>query len=93
MRQSSCGLSGALRGMGQGNQKPLWTSLPRLDVPTLILAGSDDAKYTGLAVRMVEILPDSTLKIVRGAGHDLPAEKPLPVAAHLRDFWKRNAAK
>jgi 2-succinyl-6-hydroxy-2,4-cyclohexadiene-1-carboxylate synthase len=63
------GLASALRHLGQGSQPSLWDELPRLRVPTLLIAGERDEKYVAIARRMQERLPRAELQIVRGAGH------------------------
>jgi pimeloyl-ACP methyl ester carboxylesterase len=42
----------SLRHMGTGAQPSLWNALPRLAVPTLALAGSEDAKFARIAEAM-----------------------------------------
>jgi pimeloyl-ACP methyl ester carboxylesterase len=58
-----------------------------LRVPTLILCGDRD-KVTPLALsdRLNELIPDSRLVIVKGAGHMLPLEAPGRVNQELLDF-------
>jgi pimeloyl-ACP methyl ester carboxylesterase len=60
---------------------------PTLRVPTLILCGDRD-KVTPLALsdRLNELIPDSRLLIVKGAGHMLPLEAPAQVNQELLDF-------
>lgn len=64
-------------------------ALRQLRVPTLILAGEEDAAYP---VRrhefLAELIPDATLEVVPGAGHMLPLEAPGAVALAL-DRWLR----
>ena len=58
-----------------------------LCIPTLILCGDRD-KVTPLALsdRLNELIPDSRLLIVKGAGHMLPLEAPGQVNRELLDF-------
>lgn len=55
-----------------------WTAeLVRVQVPTLILQGLDDALTPpGGAVRMQRVLPRSRLLLIPGCGHVVPVEKP-----------------
>ena len=39
----------SLRGMGAGQQRPLWAELPRLDMPVSLLVGERDLRYRALA--------------------------------------------
>lgn len=80
------GLAGALRCLGQGVQPDLWPALPGLRVPTLVLTGANDAKYTRLARRMVSELPLAWRVSFRGAGHAPHLECPALYAAEVRAF-------
>ncbi len=70
------GLANSLRGAGTGSQASLWDELGRLKLPTLLLAGQLDTKFCQVAARMHELMPDSRLEIVAGAGHSVHLEKP-----------------
>ncbi|MDA3029145.1 MAG: alpha/beta fold hydrolase [Actinomycetota bacterium] len=77
------GLAGSLRLAGTGTQIPLWSDLERLDMPTLVIAGSDDHKFTALGERLATSLPNADLHVVRGAGHAVHLERPNEVAAEI----------
>jgi len=83
---SARGYAASLRGMGQGAQPSLWSALPALPVPTLVLAGARDEKYTRLAHAMAERLPDARVEIVPDAGHAAHLEAPETVANLLRGW-------
>jgi 2-succinyl-6-hydroxy-2,4-cyclohexadiene-1-carboxylate synthase len=85
------GLAQALRLLGQGAQPPLWSALPSLRVPTLLLAGEDDAKYAALARRLAQHLPDATVRLLP-AGHSPHLEAPEPTATALLDFLRPRRA-
>lgn len=51
------GLAAALRLLGTGSQEPLWDRLPGLSVPTLAVAGEDDARFADVARRMAAAVP------------------------------------
>ena len=71
-----------LRGLGTGAMAPLWDRLPELVMPTTVIVGERDAKYTAIARdRLVPAIPGAELAIVPGAGHGLPREAPEAVAA------------
>jgi 2-succinyl-6-hydroxy-2,4-cyclohexadiene-1-carboxylate synthase len=80
------GLAGALRCLGQGVQPDVWPLLPKLHVPTLILTGSADIKYTQLARRMVGELPSAWRKAFEGIGHAPHLECPAAWADEVRAF-------
>ncbi len=69
-------LAAWLRGMGSGVQPEFWGRLARIDVPTLLLTGEHDRKYTAIASRMSRMLPTSEQVVVPGAGHTVHLETP-----------------
>ena len=69
------GLAASLRTAGTGAQPSLWRDLPGLEIPTLLLSGGADAKFTRLAGRMAQLLPDATRRVVPGAGHAVHLER------------------
>jgi 2-succinyl-6-hydroxy-2,4-cyclohexadiene-1-carboxylate synthase len=80
------GLANALEVMGQGAQPDLWPGLQRLRVPTLLITGAADEKYTRLARKMVVDLPLAWRVSFRGIGHAPHLECPDAWAAEVRSF-------
>ena len=80
------GLANSLRGMGSGAQEPVLDRLSDVSIPTLLLAGAEDAKYCALARRMAAALPCSRLEIVSGAGHTVHLEQPEVFASAVGEF-------
>ncbi|MEW6432182.1 MAG: 2-succinyl-6-hydroxy-2,4-cyclohexadiene-1-carboxylate synthase [Myxococcota bacterium] len=80
------GLAGALTTLGQGVQPDLWPALPGLRVPTLVLSGAKDVKYTRLARRMVAELPLGWRVTFPGVGHAPHLECPEAYAGEVRSF-------
>jgi 2-succinyl-6-hydroxy-2,4-cyclohexadiene-1-carboxylate synthase len=72
-------LAAALRGIGTGEMRPLWSRLAELTMPVTLLVGDRDAKFLALGERMVKLLPAAELVIASG-GHGLPLENPDAVA-------------
>lgn len=62
--------------MGTGVQPSLWSQLPTLTMPTLLLAGALDPKFCTIAEQMAQQLPNATLTIVPAAGHTIHLEQP-----------------
>jgi 2-succinyl-6-hydroxy-2,4-cyclohexadiene-1-carboxylate synthase len=83
---SAEGLAGALTTLGQGAQPDLWPALPSLRVPTLVVSGARDAKYTRVARRMVAELPLGWRVTLPGVGHAPHLERPRAYADELRSF-------
>jgi 2-succinyl-6-hydroxy-2,4-cyclohexadiene-1-carboxylate synthase len=80
------GLAGALRTLGQGAQPDLWPGLQSLRVPTLLITGANDEKYTRLARRMTADLPMAWRVSFRGVGHAPHLECPQAWAEEVRAF-------
>lgn len=80
------GLASALVALGQGAQPELWSALPGLRVPTLVVSGADDARYTRLARQMVAELPLAWRATLRGSGHAPHLERPEAWAHEVRAF-------
>lgn len=70
------GLANSLRGMGTGKQPSLWSALPRLTLPVLLIAGCLDEKYIRITRSMCSHLTRSEKALVADAGHNVHLEKP-----------------
>lgn len=70
-------LAGALRRLGTGTQPDLRGALPAMDVPTLLLAGTEDRKFAALAREMEGLLPMARRVEWPGVGHVPHRELPL----------------
>jgi 2-succinyl-6-hydroxy-2,4-cyclohexadiene-1-carboxylate synthase len=85
------GLAGALRALGVGVQPDYWPQLWQLRVPTLLLTGAKDAKFTTLARRMAAELPLVWGHAFDGVGHAPHLEAPQAwaheVIAFLETPW------
>jgi len=86
LQNSATGLAHSLRGIGTGVQPSLYARLPALHIPVLLIAGALDTKFTAIARRMAQALPQSQLSIVSGAGHTVHLEKPKEFASLVGDF-------
>ena len=75
-RNSPTGLADSLRHAGTGTQEPLWSRLDRVGLPTLVITGDLDAKFTALGERLASHLPRSEHVRVAGAGHTVHLETP-----------------
>lgn len=81
-------LAAALRAFGTGSQPPLHDLLVTLRIPTLIIAGENDAKYSKVAREMAAMIPGAECRIIPGAGHAVPLERPEECAAWIDRFVK-----
>ena len=85
------GLANSLRGMGAGQQPSLWSKLPSLPMPVLLIAGALDKKYVAIAHEMSELLKQSEKVIVEDAGHTVHFEKKeafIEVTTHFLQQFK-----
>lgn len=91
--QRGIGLANSLRGMGTGSQEWLGDRLHEIGVPVLLTAGSLDERYAEIAREMALAIPESTVRLIDGAGHAAHLERPDAfedaVLAFLRDVRER----
>lgn len=82
------GVAAALRGMAE---RPDFTSeLPKIDVPTLIICGEEDAIAPPAEMQAIaKAIPGAKYVCIAGAGHMAPLEKPAEVNAAIRQFLGR----
>ena len=87
------GLASSLEGMGTGSGPWLGDELAGLDVPTLVVSGEADEKFTRIAGSMAAAIPDARHEIVTRCGHNTHFEAPDEVGAMVRDFIERDDAR
>jgi len=86
LNNSVQGLANSLRGVGTGMQPELYTRLPTLNLPLLLLAGELDSKFCAIAQHMATQLPQVRLQIVLDAGHSIHLEQPEVFVAQVSEF-------
>ncbi|WP_017549202.1 2-succinyl-6-hydroxy-2,4-cyclohexadiene-1-carboxylate synthase [Salinicoccus carnicancri] len=74
LAQNPYGAAESLINYGTGTQKSYWADLPGVSVPVLLLAGEKDGKFAAINQRMEELIPESRLEIIPGAGHNIHME-------------------
>lgn len=88
-RRRACtpeGLAGALGCLGLGAQPDYWPSLHGQRLPTLLLTGARDEKFTQLARRMATELPVVWRHAFAGCGHSPHLEAPEEYAREVLSF-------
>ncbi len=85
-RNTASGLAHSLRTCGTGNQSSLWGHLGKMSVPVLAIAGDRDTKFTDIARRMVEALPNANFASIEDAGHATHSEQPEATAAVITEW-------
>ena len=79
------GLAESLRQAGTGSQDPLWSRLPAIGCPVLVVAGERDEKFAAEAARLGEAIgANATVALVPGAGHAAHLEQPDAFLTILR---------
>lgn len=89
LQNNAFGLANSLRGLSVGVQAPLWNALPALRIPTLLLAGQRDEKFSNIARAMANAMPNAELKVVAEAGHAIHLEQPEIFDAIVLEYLKR----
>ena len=87
----AAGLSGSLRGFGQGIQPWLGDHLAGIRCPTLLVTGDRDEKYDALGTWMSLTIPDARQLTCAGAGHNVHLEQPEAYTRALLDHLARSA--
>ncbi len=85
LRNQAAGLTGSLRGLGQGVQAYLGYQLHEILCPALVLSGGFDPKYALLGARTAAALPRASHVVVPNAGHNIHLEQPEAFARALLD--------
>ncbi len=91
-RNTAEGLATSLELAGTGAQAPLWSTLPSIDVPVLVVAGADDHRYVEIAERTAATIgANATAAVIPGAGHSAHLEQPARFVDLVRP-WLRTVA-
>lgn len=83
------GMAKSLRLRGTGSQEPLWSQLGSLRMPVLIIAGTNDAKYTEIGERMVKAIGSNARFVNIDGGHAVHLENPAVTAAVIESWGKQ----
>lgn len=82
---NTLGVAGGALGLGSRPDVTAW--LPKVDLPTLLIVGTDDQISTVAEMRSIaDAIPGSKFFEVRGAGHMAPLELPQTVNAEIAKF-------
>ncbi|KQM75720.1 alpha/beta fold hydrolase [Xylophilus sp. Leaf220] len=73
----------------RGSREDWSRKVPCLDVPALIIVGKQDGDLgeQGQLQTNARTYPRAELRVLEGAGHLLPLERPEAVAEGIRDLW------
>ena len=79
------GLAASLRGMGLGAMDELWSGLPKVVAPALMVAGERDNR-AAVTAELAEATPGAELALFEDTGHCVHMERPAKFAARLAGF-------
>ena len=83
LRHDPRALAAALRALGLASMPDYRPSLPDIAVPVLAVAGSLDRNFCDFAGLLGRHLRHGTVRVVPGAGHNIPFERPGEAARLL----------
>lgn len=71
-----------------GVQFDPWPLLPSVTCPVLVIEGeeSDNDRFVDIK-KVVSVFPHATHKVVKGAGHLIPMERPGEITGIIKDFF------
>jgi len=84
--RSAEGLVGAARGMLTQRDARIIESLPGIQVPSLIIAGSEDALFLAASEYMANKIPGARLVVIPGAGHAVNMDQPKAFMEAVQPF-------
>ncbi|WAH38793.1 2-succinyl-6-hydroxy-2,4-cyclohexadiene-1-carboxylate synthase [Alicyclobacillus dauci] len=87
-QQRKEGLAGSLRGIGTGQQPSYWSRLHELRIPTLLVTGELDMKFTQINEQMAACMQDATHVVIQDAGHTPHIEKPSDFQRIVVEFLR-----
>jgi 2-succinyl-6-hydroxy-2,4-cyclohexadiene-1-carboxylate synthase len=90
LRNTAKGLADSLRCAGTGTQESLWPHLRQLSIPTHLIVGGTDAKFTAIAHDMKPLLQSGKTTVVPSVGHTVHLEDPTTVSQLLDSIILRN---
>lgn len=85
-RNHPTGLAHSLRAFGTGAMPVLWERMIGFDVPTLLVSGAEDIKFSTLARHLERRLPKVMRAQIFGAGHCAHLEQPQRFCRLLEKF-------
>jgi len=86
LKNNTTGLINSLHGFGTGKMIPVWEKLGLLKLPTLLITGAEDKKFTSINSEMVKLIPRAKHYIVENAGHNVHLEKPEVFVNLINEF-------
>lgn len=85
-------LAACLRRLGTGAMDPMWSDLPKLQMPVMLVTGTHDEKFTAIARRMLERMHPGVTFVQLDGGHALPLEQPAVLGGLITAFAAEHGA-
>lgn len=85
------GLKNCLRELGRGKVPHVWNDLDQLTMPVKLITGDLDDKHRKIHERMHGKLPNSSVTVIDGVGHNVHFEDPETFVEECVKFWKGNS--
>jgi 2-succinyl-6-hydroxy-2,4-cyclohexadiene-1-carboxylate synthase len=90
-RNTAAGLASSLRRAGTGAEPDIWREVGRLELPVLVLAGGEDAKFAAIGRRLAAAIgANARFEVVPGAGHAAHLEQPAAFLRIVRAWLARS---
>ena len=89
MKNSRTGLANSLRGFGTGVMPYLGSELIKLKIPTILISGGLDDKFTQINKSLRKLFPSAKHMIISTSGHNTHLEEPKKFVRIINDFLKR----
>lgn len=86
VHRSAQGLVNAAKGLLAQHDARVMEVLPQVDVPTLVIVGSEDQPFIGASEYMAKKIPGARLEVIEGAGHAANLDRPQAFNAALTEF-------
>ncbi|MCB9206037.1 MAG: 2-succinyl-6-hydroxy-2,4-cyclohexadiene-1-carboxylate synthase [Ignavibacteriales bacterium] len=83
---NNIGLKNSLIGFSTGRMQNFYLFAKTINIKTLLIAGELDEKYKTTLLRADYLMPNSKLKIVNDAGHNVHLEKPEEFLKLINEF-------
>lgn len=80
------GMAASLRHCGTGAQEPQWERLRSLALPVLVIAGTEDVKFTQLGVDMAAAIGPNARFVGVDGGHAVHLQNPAATASVVTDW-------
>ena len=83
-RNTASGLASSLRTCGLAQMPDYWEHLATLNHPIRLVVGQHDQRFIEIAQHMSATLPNASVELVPGCGHNVPLEAPAALAALIQ---------